>query len=191
MLFFVIISLLVFGSSATIVGQGPCPNITGVVVDFNKMVGRWYQYAYTFDPYNDTLKCITYKVTTPKNDRPRMFATAISKSTGSMSAVESEIILNHQPRNGMNVITHVPLIGELTSHQYRDLEVVPDSYEISWNCRSQGSNNVQTFGLYTRSPNPSVDVIRRARQLALEKGLAIPNFVKFDNNCYSDKCICL
>lgn len=55
-------------------------------------------------------------------------------------AVESEIILNHQPRNGMNVITHAPLIGELNSHQYWDLEVVPDSYEISWNCRSQGSN---------------------------------------------------
>lgn len=47
---------------------------------FFQMVGRWYQYAYTFDPYNGTVKCISYEVTTPKDDRPRMFATAISKS---------------------------------------------------------------------------------------------------------------
>ncbi|KAH0555097.1 hypothetical protein KQX54_015217 [Cotesia glomerata] len=178
---FVIVSVLVAGSSAVTVQPGPCPIIDGVPIDFNKMAGNWYEYADTEDQYNGTLGCIIGETFTLEDNIPRILTTSISKSTGNIVAAESEVtaIL---PGNGVNLFTYTPLVGESTV-QYWDLEVVPDSHEISWSCIIEGPNHhIQGIDIYTRSPNPSIDVIGRARQLALEKGLSVPDFILFDNS---------
>ncbi|XP_044581408.1 uncharacterized protein LOC123262961 [Cotesia glomerata] len=185
---FVIVSVLVAGSSAVTVQPGPCPIIDGVPIDFNKMAGNWYEYADTEDQYNGTLGCIIGETFTLEDNIPRILTTSISKSTGNIVAAESEVtaIL---PGNGVNLFTYTPLVGESTV-QYWDLEVVPDSHEISWSCIIEGPNHIQGIDIYTRSPNPSIDVIGRARQLALEKGLSVPDFILFDNSCYLKSCSC-
>lgn len=62
----------------------------------------------------------------------------LEQSTGNIVAVESEVTAR-LPGNGVNLVIHAPLVGEQTL-QYWDLEVVPDSHEISWSCIIQGSN---------------------------------------------------
>ncbi|CAD6244813.1 GSCOCG00013485001-RA-CDS [Cotesia congregata] len=189
MLFVVIVFVLVAGSTAVTFQPGPCPVINGVPIDFKKMAGNWYEYANTEDQYNGTLGCTISETFTLKDNITRMFTTSISKSTGNIVGVESEVtaIL---PGNGVNLVTYTPLAGELTV-QYWDLEVVPDSHEISWSCVIEGSkHHIQGIDIYTRSPNPSIDVLERSRQLALERGLAAPEFVLFDNSCYLKSCRC-
>ncbi|CAG5090155.1 Protein of unknown function [Cotesia congregata] len=103
--------------------------------------------------------------------------------TGNILAFESEVS-KRLPGNELNIVTHIPLIGNHVLH-YWALEVIPHSYGIYLFCRNQGSNHVQSIDIYTRNPTSSVDIIGRARQLALKRGLSVPDsFVKFDNNCY-------
>ncbi|CAD6235106.1 GSCOCG00007809001-RA-CDS, partial [Cotesia congregata] len=172
MLVIVIVSVLIAGSSTVTVQPGPCPNFDGASIDFNRMAGKWYEYANTYDQYNGTLGCTNSDVFTLENNIATLFTTSISKSTGNILAFESEVS-KRLPGNELNIVTHIPLIGNHVLH-YWALEVIPHSYGIYLFCRNQGSNHVQSIDIYTRNPTSSVDIIGRARQLALKRGLSVP-----------------
>ncbi|XP_044580945.1 uncharacterized protein LOC123262675 [Cotesia glomerata] len=162
-------------TKAPILYDGPCPQITGVTLDYCKTAGVWYEVQRSVNNF-DGEGCQILTWGKPTKGFSRIITTKISANSKSNSTTTAVVKANNQAQF-FNY--DFPTVGNF-GKEYFPLTINYRRYAIVWGCENRGDKHIETAWIFARKPKKPCKIEALMRDAYAKYNLTVPEM--YDHN---------